>query len=71
MEPTELWTLLESGADIAVIGIFFALWKIDRRIVYLETVLTQLDRRISASEILLLHNEKLKATPDIIPVSPP
>lgn len=39
MELTELWKLLEGGSDVAVLGMLYLLWKIDRRLIWLENEL--------------------------------
>lgn len=49
----ELWKLLTGASDAAVFGILFILWKIDRRLVKLESELEHHKTRID-----LLHNER-------------
>lgn len=51
MEFTELWKVLQGGSDVAVLGMLYLLWKIDRRLLWLENELDHHKLRLD-----YLHN---------------
>lgn len=57
MELIELWKIVEGGGDIAVIAMVYFLWKIDRRLLWLENEVEHQKVRID-----VLHNERTHTT---------
>jgi len=46
-ELADFLTLLHAGGDMAMIGLFFLMWKFDRRLVKIETIISsKIDEKI-------------------------